>query len=202
MSYMKKGLMMKVICALCIVLTSGVYKMTNGAPQQQTVTVNYTVYSCSCTGCTCNFYVNAVGDLRDIKVSAREQSLGAINTPLDVTITIPRIDQQLLYSLKITKPYSQKKLDVELVGKQIFLLFITEKPDTQTLQLQPTCQAMTKVYRRVADEQLWTEIATLTFSSSVDGLPPFLMHVNTNGQVSWMEGIEQKIIPLGKAILN
>jgi hypothetical protein len=194
--------MMKVMCALCILLTGGVYKMAYGAPQQQTVTVNYTVYSCSCTGCTCNFYVNAVGDLRDIKVIAREQPLGAINTPLDVTITIPRLDQQLLYSLKITKPYSQTKLDIGLVGKQMFLLFITEKPDTKTLQLQPTCQAMTKVYRRLADEQLWTEIATLTFGALVDGLPPLSMHIDTNGQVSWMEGTEQKIIPLGKAILN
>lgn len=194
---------MKLLYIFASVIASGVNDSMIHAAAQGNVTTTTKVYSCVCTGCTCNFYLNAIGDLKDIRVTAIERKLGSITKAgIDITLKIPRMGEQSLYSLVITIAYSSSELDKSLVNKPMFLLFVSEKPDSEILKSNPASVAMTKVYRRLSDETLWTEVATLAHDHMINELSVLSVHIDPNGNVTWTEGTEKRILPLGKAILG
>jgi hypothetical protein len=194
---------MKLLYIFASVIAIGVHTIMIHAAAQGNVTTVTKVYSCNCTGCTCNFYVNAVGDLKDIQVTAVEQKLSPLTRAgIDVVLKIPRVGEQSLYSLVITTAYSKSELDKSLVNKPMLLLFVSEKPDSELLKSDPTSVAMTKVYRRLFDETLWTEVATLPHDHMISELFTLSVHISPNGNVSWTEGTEKRVLPLGKAILG
>jgi hypothetical protein len=197
-------------CVLMGFIIGGVQKTMMYAAAEGNVASNQNIhvetttktYSCACDYCTCNFYISAVGDLRDIAVTAKEATLGSITQTRTVTLNIPTIGKQVLYSFMTTVPYSSSVFDEELVGKKIFFLFISEKPDAAMIKQNPLAQAMTKVYRRLASETLWTEVATLAHEGAIANLPALSVSIEANGDVSWMEGAEKMTISIGKGIIG
>lgn len=194
---------MKLLYIFASVIAIGVHTIMIHAAAQGNVTTTTKVYSCVCTSCTCNFYLNAVGDVKDIKITAVAQKLGLIKgSDIDVVLKIPRMGEQSLYSIVITTAYSKSELDRSLVNKPMFLLFVSEKPDSEILKSNPASVAMTKVYRQLSDETLWTEVATLAHEHMINEFFTLSVHIGPNGNVSWTEGTEKRILPLGKAILG
>ncbi|HEV2916360.1 MAG TPA: hypothetical protein VGW78_01290 [Candidatus Babeliales bacterium] len=163
-------------------------------------TANTQVLSCSGTGVTCNFVLNAVGELKNIplKTTARTQ-LGAISAPRTLSIELPKINDQKLFELTLTEPFSPKPRDQALVGKPMEILFVSSQPDAEGLKQKPDALFMTKVYRRMKSQKggLWNERATVL--TNVMPTEPAVITIQPNGTCEFVLKGEKQAIHLGEA---
>jgi hypothetical protein len=163
-------------------------------------TANTQVLSCSGEGVTCNYVLNAVGELKNIplKTSARTQ-LGAISAPRTLSIGLPKMNDQKVFELTLTEPFSPKPRDQALVGKPMEILFVSSKPDAEGLKQIPDALFMTKIYRRMKTQKggLWNERATIL--TNVMPTEPLLITVQPNGNAEGVLEDKKIIIHLGEA---
>jgi hypothetical protein len=183
------------------VLPSVAYGAAGGNIDPET-TVNTQVLSCSGTGVTCNYVLNAVGELKNIPLKTRARAnLGTISEPRTIFITLPRINEQKLFELTLTEPFSPKRRDQALVGKPMEILFVSSKPDAEGLKQQPDALFMTKVYRRMKTQKggLWNERGTILSTITPEDMIPVHITIHSNGQVQFKLDNEIKEIFLGEA---
>jgi hypothetical protein len=173
---------------------------------------NSNVFSCAGTGTPCNYAANAVGDLKEIEITAPRRAthnLRAIAARRTISLTLPLIGNQELFTCVLTKPFSSDPLDMAMVGVPMQILLVGSVSDAEALKLKADTQSMVKIYRRMRgkgdlSETLWTEAATLVSNATdTDELLPATLILNADGTAEFVtnEG-EPAALFLGKAILG
>lgn len=168
------------------------------------LTTNTQILGCAGQGVTCNFALNATGDVKEIAIDKTTPvyNLGPINTMRTLSITFPLMNHQKVFTLILTQPFSSEPLDRAMVGVPMEVLLMTTIPDTEILKIDPAAVAMVKVYRRMLDEQLWTEMATMTSNAAITELLPVTLIINPNGKAEFFHQGQTKAIYFGEAIVG
>jgi hypothetical protein len=185
---------------------------TVGAQGGRDIVVNTQapVYTLSCAGqgAVCNYAINAVGDLKEIDLLATTRlfKLGTITKPQTASVMVPRLDQQKMFTLSLSKPFSQDPLDVAMVGIPMEILLFRTEPDAEALKTSADAQSMIKVYRRMRgtgdmNELLWTEMATMVSDGNATPTPVVVV-INPDGNAKLTVYGKEVVIFLGKAIVG
>jgi hypothetical protein len=163
-----------------------------------------TIQGCAGQGVTCNFASNATGDVKDIAINKTTPvyNVGPIKTTQTLSITFPLMDRQKVFTLILTQPFSSEPIDQAMVGVPMEVLLVTSAPDTEVLKTDLLTVAMVKVYRRMHDEQLWTEIATITSNANITELLPVTLIINPDGRAEFFHQGQTKALYFGEAIVG
>jgi hypothetical protein len=161
--------------------------------------------SCIANGkVNCDKAVTAVGDLKDIPISASAKKaqtiLGSITTPRTLSTQLPRIGGQELFTLTLTQPFSDNFLDKALANAPMEILFVSGAADTDAKKEMPDALSMVKIYRRMRDEKLWTEIATFSMNVAQSDMVSITVTMHSNGTTKFILDGEEQEIYLGKAV--
>jgi hypothetical protein len=166
------------------------------------VVTNSQVWGCDGTNLVCNYAASAVGDLREISISGSakkaQTALGAITTPRSISLQLPRIGGQELFTLTLTQPFSDNFLDKALVNVPMEVLFVSSMPDAAVRKEMPDALSMVKIYRRMGDETLWNERGTIPSNAVPTDLLPITVTINPDGVAEFIHNGEPKAYHLGK----
>lgn len=168
------------------------------------MTTNTQILGCAGQGVTCNFALNATGDIQDIDIAKTTPTykLGSIYTTQTVSITFPLMNHKKVFTLALTQPFSSNPFDKDMVGVPMEILLMTSRPDAEIQKIDTLAIAMIKVYRRMSGEQLWTEMATITSDADITELLPVTLLINPNGKTEFIHKGETKAVYLGQAIIG
>jgi hypothetical protein len=169
------------------------------------MTTNTQILGCAGQGVTCNFaLMNATGDVQNIVIAKTTPvfDLGFINTTQTASITFPTMNHKKVFKVVFTKPFSSNLFDQQLVGVPMEILLATSIPDVEINKLDPTAVAMVKVYRRMQNEQLWTEMATITSDADITELLPVTLLLNPDGRAEFTHKGETKAVYFGQGIVG
>jgi hypothetical protein len=164
------------------------------------ITNNSQVLTCNGKDVKCNYTLNAVGDLKDITVTAQAQTLTPISTPRALSLQFPAIGGQRLFKVIFTKPFSSDPLDMALANVPMEVLFVSSMPDVEARKEMPSAVSMIKIYRRMKGEQLWTERGTILFDQMTSNILPVTVKLNPNGVVDFVENGVDKALYLSQAV--
>jgi hypothetical protein len=162
------------------------------------VITNSQVWGCNGTDLVCNYAASAVGDLKDIPVDVKAQQLGSITKPRTILIQFPKIDDQELFTLTLTEPFSDNFLDVGLVNVPMEVLFVSSTPDNTALKGMPEANSMIKIYRRMAGETLWNERGTFVSDAEQTDMLQVTVTIDPNGVASFIKDGGLKAYYLGE----
>jgi len=176
-----------VIVATCMNLN--MYPGTAGADQN----IITKTYSCNGDGVTCNFSLNAVGDLFSPQQLAvgrtRKKNLGDIKSKQEIRLNV-KPGSKHRYTLTTTKSFSRSRIDSSIVGKQMEIFALTKKIDKG---LRVT------FYRLLPGEKKYMEMGVTDLGVSSAELA---VELYPNGNIKFTDepGGSIKTITLGRVI--
>jgi hypothetical protein len=163
------------------------------------------VYTCAGSGeTTCDYILNTIGTTRELSLSPRVQlmatSIGIVREPHIINVSFPPTptENMRLFTMRFTQSFSDTAEDRQVINKTVEVVLVAEKPDSETLKYHKDTVAMMGVYRRIAGEKKWTEMAIMLSSRAISDLKALIVEVKPDGvaTVIYQDRGEEKRVSL------